>query len=880
MSLQYLHTHGLCEDATPVKKTRRKKGQDPGKCQTSLPSDSSETEKKPKPRASRKLRKTEAEANLQRFPHCLLLTRVGQFYESYFDQAAEIAHLLNIKLTSRKWNGRRVPMCGFPLMHLDKYLKILVQQNQRFVAMCEEFPRYSSGGHKEFERRVVRIITPGTLIDEPFLNPYENNYLLAINASQEENSTVGLAWIDVSTGEFFSKTCNNESIQDELTRIGAREVIVSQDIKLNSSHPLSLALAEEGSFQAVAMLTRFLRIHLMEHMRDLSSPIREGDDGRMQIDSHTIRALEIRETVYEGGTKGSLMSVLKRTKTASGTRLLSRWLCSPSTSLSEISSRQSLVSCFHNLPHFRADLTAMMMDMVDIGRITQKLTLGRGDCNDLLVLNHTISLWDSLKRRVKEEIEMPENQQSSSSHRTSLERLMSRFEDLHTLSQKIGDALGHPDHLTLTSEELTEDPVSDSTKLYSEAQSDASSDVLPSAIGYNSTRWLIKPTFSEEINDLHTKLQQQLEGKENLEKALQLQYDAPSLTLRSSPAHGMHVHIAKSTRDEKKLNSDPSFVLISASATTKCYFYQNWSRLGNSISETVTTLAMAEKEVFGLLRNKVACFETQLRRNAQVIDELDVLLAFAELAADMNFVKPTVTTEPDFHVVNARHPAVELGLLGSGRTFTPNSVDMTTNTNFHIITGPNMAGKSTFLRQTALITILAQVGSFVPADSATVGIVDRLFCRIGARDDLFRDRSTFMVEMLETADILRRATPRSLVIMDEVGRGTTVKDGLAIAFATVHHLVAVNKCRALFATHFHELSDMFGYSEAVKSNELFNNIRFYCTNVEETDDGRFSYSYRLRPGINRDSHGLKVAQLAGFPPSAMETALHTLQKLS
>lgn len=348
----------------------------------------------PPPKQPRNMLATEILNNLAKFPHCILLTRVGQFYEvrrarlyfdelhltgsvqSYFDQAIEVARLLNIKLTSRVWDKQSIAMCGFPLMYLDKYLKVLVQQNKRFVAMCEEFPRYSASGQKpEFDRRVVRVITPGTLIDEPFINQFENNYLLSISVNgtmQEMDATpIGLAWIDVSTGEFFVKTSSREALKDDLARICPREVVLEDKLQANFSHPIHQLLVDEGCFvsyatpsrgtlvkdlpetaaalgdlnklegdltsvpsayspgesSAITILTNFLHAHLLEHMPSLSMPSREGNMERMQIDSHTIKALEIRESTREGGTTGSLLSVVKRTVTRSGTRLLARWLC-------------------------------------------------------------------------------------------------------------------------------------------------------------------------------------------------------------------------------------------------------------------------------------------------------------------------------------------------------------------------------------------------------------------------------------------------------------------------------------------------------------------------------------------------------------------------
>lgn len=770
--------------------------------------------------------------------------------------------------------------------------------------MCEEFPRVTCGA-KEFDRRVSRIITPGTLIDEPFLNPFENNYLLAISVPSNVdpisgfNHSLGLAWTDISTGEFYSRQCLLESLQDELARIAPREVILTNDFKSIPDHPVVKALVEEGSFisfvafphtddiprrveydhphdvgfaghnlSAEELLGAYLRANLLEHMPTLPSPSHETALNRMQIDSHTIKALEIREGVYQGGSKGTLLGVIKRTTTSGGARLLARWLCSPSTSISEIESRQAVVASFHRHPHFRADIKEIIGDAEDIGRIVQKFLLGRGDCTDLLSVARTIDIWWAIIKRVNEEKFMKDTGTNEVKEDwRSFKTLVNQIVDLNYLSTRIRTALSTDSFVregpTESMEGITEVEPTEGTQSFGKYQG----------------KWMINPDFSQKLASLHRALQRFLQQKDRLERELQLQYEAPSLTLRSSPALGMHVHLSKAKRDKKQLDATPTFISISESGTTKSYFYKEWSHLGGLISETISALVLAEKEAFDILRHEVNSSAFALRRNAEILDELDVTLSFATLAAEMNFVRPRITDDSSFHVVNGRHPAVELGLLSAGRVYTPNSVEMAPTCNLHIITGPNMAGKSTFLRQTALVAVLAQVGSFVPADFATIGIVDKLFSRIGAKDDLFRDRSTFMVEMLETADILRRATPKSLVIMDEVGRGTTVKDGLALAFATVHHLTVKNQCRCLFATHFHELSDLLGWSNGISNQCAFSKVRFYCTDVVEIEDGHFTYAYRLQPGVNRESHGLKVAQLAGLPPDALSVASQTLNWL-
>nr|GAT47910.1 DNA mismatch repair protein [Mycena chlorophos] len=848
----------------------------------------------------------EVQENLQRFPHCILFTRVGKFYESYYDQAHEVARLLNIKLAYRKWSTKVIPFCGFPLQHLDKYLKVLVQQHRRFVALCEEFPRYGDRGVISFDRRVARVVTPGTLIDESFLNQYENNYLLSISPAED---VLGLAWIDVSTGEFYTKPVAYGDLRDELARIGPREIVLDEsfehekpprlrDVLAEEAYCLSYAILDDrmppfttpsSSFDtpvddvtneaprapviseyspveqtAIMVLTTYLRANLLEHMPTLSTPTQQGSVQRMQIDSHTIKALEIRESMREGGVKGSLMSVVKRTSTTSGTRLLARWLCSPSTSLSEINARQSLVAFFHDRDHFRTDLMAALANAEDAGRIVQKFLLGRGDISDLHAVQSTIETWTAIQRRVSEERKQEEAEAAQTFEAekwASLDALMIRMSGLRELSKDISRALEPKDIgvLSSASSESVEDEVSAATNR--------------PAWRIGDYKWAIKPDFSEQLVELHSALDDLVLQREKLESRLQLEYDAPSLTLRSSPAHGMHVHLLKAKRDSKKISQDPLFVSIAASGTTRCYFHADWAQLGSRLADTSTALITAERAAFESLRTQVNSHAPQLRRNARILDELDVTLSFANLAKEMRFSRPTLTESDVYQVVNGRHPTVELGLLTKGRVFTPNSIRLTPESRLHIITGPNMAGKSTFLRQTALIAVLAQAGSFVPADAATIGIVDKLFSRVGAKDDLFHDRSTFMVEMLETAEILQRATPRSLVIMDEVGRGTTVKDGLAIAFSTVHHLLKTNCCRALFATHFHELADMLGYP----NSNAVQNVAFFCTDVDETDDDHFAYSYRMRPGVNRDSHGLKVAQLAGLPSAAIQVAQDALE---
>lgn len=507
-------------------------------------------------------------ANLARFPKCLLLTRVGQFYEvknvqllnrflltcfqSYFEQAPTIASLLNIKSTQRTFSKARVPMCGFPLTHLDRYLKVLVQDHNHSVALCEEFPRpWVDGQPAGFERRVTRIVTPGTLLDESFLDPHENNYLLAIHGALEpslcfaaEHESVGLAWIDVSTGEFFSRVDRYSAIRDVLVRLSPREVVLDSTFESLPEHPIRQMLLEEGIFisyssltpleesvvldadlatssddltvikdtsihqgdvsepdvrggespqasrpesSAITLLTSFLSSHLMEHMPTLGTPRCEGTDAlagtsRMSLNASTLTALEIKSR-SSGSTEGSLVSAVRRTVTAGGTRLLSRWLCAPSTSITEIQARQAIVALFSARTHLRADLRQILRGSSDAPRILQKLAAGRGAASDLANLQATMAMWRSVQARVTLEQEIEDRDHAEvGKDWAALDLLMTRLNKLDVLWNRIEAALQLQGEMDASQSVHTPDTIDDG-----EAED------LDSAIIQASTKWAIRP---------------------------------------------------------------------------------------------------------------------------------------------------------------------------------------------------------------------------------------------------------------------------------------------------------------------------------------------------------------------------------------------------
>jgi DNA mismatch repair ATPase MutS len=442
--------------------------------------------------------------------------------QSYFDQATEVSSLLDIKLTSRKWDNQSVLMCGFPVIQLQRHLKALVQQNHRFVALCEEFAQPVPPGNKpSYDRRVVRIVTPGTLIDEPFLNHFENNYLMAISptasSSPAEHDELGLAWLDVSTGEFFTKSTTVECLCDDIVRIHPREVVLPKKIKsvdpcpvrtivqgecivvsyfdtatpthlqplprvpnasLNARRPTTPILSSQES-SAVTLLTGYLQSNLLEYMPNLSAPRKETDGVRMEIDAHTLKSLEIREGVHGSGGIGTLLGCLKRTVTSGGTRLLSRWLCtcqpylisfkadgnlvgSPSTSLSEINTRQSIIALFHTLPHLRRDLRDRLRGIDDVARVLQKFLLGRGNTDDVVAINTAISVWSSVRTRLSLErkLHTKEGDRSLKREWAAIDALLSQMEDLPELERKIQASMdGDPTRLGSLPERTEEDTI-------------------------------------------------------------------------------------------------------------------------------------------------------------------------------------------------------------------------------------------------------------------------------------------------------------------------------------------------------------------------------------------------------------------------------------
>jgi DNA mismatch repair ATPase MutS len=595
-----------------------------------------------------------------------------------------------------------------------------------------------------------------------------------------------------------------------------------------------------------------------------------------------------------------------------------------------INSRQNLVSRFIQDEELRDAIIVLLRRSHDSQRLVQKFALNRGDADDLLRLANTIRATEDIVNLLNASVPpQPDNAPEAQCLSNMVDRIS--LDQPLKLAKRIRDAIDEEglvhqhqiedsatDEMIALAQEIvkTEGTAEDSTLIPKTAAAKTAKKKPTASIrdhyGEDSEVWIMKPGASAPLKRLHSQLNTLREEKDVLTEQLRARLGANSLTLRWTPVLGHICHVkgrdarspptatgmgtATGGGDDEAQNPIRT---VSSSRTTRSFHQPEWTALGEAIDKLRFQIRGEEQRVFAALRARVVANLVKLRRNALVLDELDIATSFARLATEQGLVRPVLSNSQQTVIVGGRHPTVEGGLAEQGRTFQRNDLFLGSalgtraaaaatddgeeqqhqgHGRIWLITGPNMAGKSTFLRQNALITILAQIGCYVPADYASLGIVDAIFSRVGSADNLFQDQSTFMVEMLETAAILQQATPRSFVIMDEVGRGTTPEDGTAVAFAALHHLVTVNRCRALFATHFHGIADLVAKEGfRVEDGGPCGTIDAYCTDVEEDEQGGFVYVHKLRKGVNRQSHALKVARLAGLPEQVIQVAQQVLR---
>ncbi|CAG8474330.1 14117_t:CDS:10 [Cetraspora pellucida] len=855
------------------------------------------------------------------YPNCVILTRVGQFWELYFEQAKEIAPLLDIKLTKKKFGQEYFAFAGFPVQHLDRYLATLVNVHGLPVAICEEFLNDEVNEDKlKFKRRITRIITPGTLIDESFLPYDQNNFLLALSLDEKTN-LVGLAWIDITTGLFFMQRSNLESISGDLMRIRPSEIVLCDNyhnvenhdiwqyvdsrkyiISYEPSNSFNSKLSQSWTYdsqvdydinqmfssdelKASAALLSYINKNLVGRTLKIQSPISINLNDTMIIDATTLRSLEITISMRDNTKRGSLLHAIRRTKTASGARTLDRWLCFPTTSINIINNRLNLVEYFCKNTHLTSDIRQILENCDDTQRTSQKITFTHCNPDDFLKLKHTLESMLSIKYRLQSELyTIPD-----ASMKTLVERIQPQNDLINIISEAIDEDVlikmketrqYNPDgsiisgintdieeaeniDLDTNFEGCNDEPVAKKKttkkrkKIGQNSESSTFEEDFASIV--KNDNWVIKKEFSPRLLQLHEQLEVKYRDMIELRNRWKVK-----LKLRSHPSFGFIVAI-KRVQNNKDVERILNATRIHHFKHRKLFIIQKWTHLGGQIEDIKSNIREEETRIFQLIQKKIVEEWDLTVQNSRVVDELDIVSSFAVLAREQNFVRPILNYGNSHKIVGGRHPVVEAGLQLKGRQFIKNDCYVGDKKRL-----PNMGGKSTYLRQNAIISILAQIGSFVPADHAEIGIVDQILSRVGASDNLYQDQSTFMVEMIETAHILRNATSRSFVIMDEIGRGTATLDGIAISFATLYQLHYINRCRTLFATHFHELPNLI---------VNFENVACYCTDIQENKDGSFYYLHQIKEGVNRNSAALKAAQLAGVPPSVLIVAKNTLKYL-
>jgi DNA mismatch repair protein MutS len=803
-------------------------------------------------------------------PDCLLFYRMGDFYELFFDDAEVASRALGIVLTKRgKHFGRDIPMCGVPIERSDEYLHRLIAQGHR-VAVCEQLEDPAEarkrGAKSVVHRDVVRLVTSGTLTEDSLLDARRNNFLLAIARSRTSvtEDRYALAWIDISTSEFNVAECDRIALAAAIARIEPGEIIVADAVfsdaelapylrSLPAVTPLTRdvfdgATAERrlaaffgvattasfGAFSRIELTAAAAAVTYVERTQigkrpPLSPPVREAAGATLAIDQATRANLELIRTL-SGERRGSLLAAIDRTVTAAGSRLLAQRLAAPLTDPAEIAHRLDAVAAFVNDSAMRSDLRGTLKAVPDLARALARIVVGRGGPRDLAAIRDGICAAAEFSTRLSALAELPRD-----------------------IADAIA-ALRRPDAAIAT--ELAR----------------ALADELPA---FRRDGGFVRAGYEAALDEARALRDE----SRRVIAALQVRYaettGVKTLKIRHNNVLGYFVDVT-AQHGEKLLTAplNGTFIHRQTLAGQVRFTTTELGELEAKIANAADRALALELEIFDALSARVTAASAAIKQAAEALAAVDTMTALAALAVERNYVRPAVDGSLTFLIEGGRHPVVEQALAADGGPFVANDCDLSppadaTAGRIWLITGPNMAGKSTFLRQNALIAVLAQMGSFVPARAAHIGVVDRLFSRVGAADDLARGHSTFMVEMVETAAILNQAGERALVILDEIGRGTSTFDGLSIAWATIEHLHESNRCRTLFATHFHEMTAL-----AAKLKRLHN-----ATMRVKEWHGDVVFLHEVVPGAADRSYGIQVAKLAGLPPPVIERAKLVLAQI-
>lgn len=807
-------------------------------------------------------------------PDSLLFYRMGDFYELFFEDAEIAARSLGITLTKRgKHLGEDIPMCGVPVHAADDYLQKLISLGHR-VSVCEQTEDPAEAkkrGSKSVVRRdVVRLVTPGTLTEDKLLDSNANNFLCALTrlrgGSLAGDSAYGLAWIDMSTGSFQVSETDDQRLASDLAQVSPSELILPDSLLQETdmrqlaentgaavspvprtffdsstavdrlSHYFGVKTLDGfGTFSraelsAAAGILSYVEKTQLGERPPLDPPTREAGAGRMLIDPATRANLELMRTL--GGEKqGSLLTTIDRTVTGGGSRLLASRLAGPLINADEISRRHDAIGFFLDNELIRESLRDTLKGVPDIARALSRLALQRGGPRDILSIAQGLEAAQKINDRIgQSQSDIPTEVAAA---RASLQAAP------HRLGEKLKAA-------------IKEDPP-----------------LLKRDGGF------VAPGYDANLDELRALRDESRKVIARLQAEYTEELGIRSLKIKHNNVLGWFIEAP--TAQTEPMTTDPArFIHRQTMAGAMRFTTTELADLESKIASAGERSLAIEMDIFEQLCREIIDAGDAIKSAAHGLNILDVSAALSKLAQQEHLTRPIVDNSRAFDITGGRHPVVEQALKASGgESFVANDANLGPETQtddtgrIWLITGPNMAGKSTFLRQNALIAVLAQMGSFVPAESAHIGIVDRLFSRVGAADDLARGRSTFMVEMVETAAILNQAGDRSLVILDEIGRGTATFDGLSIAWATIEHLHEVNRSRALFATHYHELTAL-----SQKLDRLSN-----ATVLVKEWNGEVVFLHEIVPGAADRSYGIQVAKLAGLPAKVVERSQQVLSQL-
>lgn len=782
----------------------------------------------------------------------LLLFRMGDFYELFYRDAEIAAEALGLTLTSRDKGENPIPMAGFPYHQLEGYLARLIAAGFR-AAVCEqvEDPKKAKG---LVQREITRVVTPGTLTDDSLLDPVESNFLAALIAPAEGGSPAaaafcGLAWCDLSTGRFSAAQVPRNRIEDHLGRVAPAECLREESSQWPELQHLKTLWTERPSWtfsanHAHKTLTRHLGTTGLEgfgfspedelavraagavleylaetqkaslaHIRSLV-PYRNGEV--VEIDVATRRSLELTRTLRDGQRRGSLLAVMDRTVTAMGARLLSDWLANPLTSRESIEQRLDSVHELIQTPARRRDLRDALRQIYDLQRLLARVTTLRATPRDLGSVAKTLN------------------------HLPAIEQLLA----------------GCQSPLL--------DSVRTEIRLCPELRDELDAALADDCPLQTREGGIIREGYHQELDQLR---QLAAGGKQWIAEYQAREAErvgVPNLKVRFNKVFGYYIELTNAHRDKAPEN----YIRKQTLKNAERYITPELKEYEDKVLSSDERAKELEYELFTQLRERVQEHSVPLQSTAELLAQLDVLQSLAELAAQRGYCRPTLSDAACLRILDGKHPVLDV--LEPDGEFVPNDTELGDEAgNIMLITGPNMAGKSTYIRQVALLTVMAQMGSFVPAREAQIGVADRVFARVGASDELARGQSTFMVEMTETARILNTATARSLVILDEIGRGTSTYDGISLAWAIVEHLHDQIGCRTLFATHYHELTDL---------QRSLPRVRNFNVAVKEWDEN-VVFLHKITPGTADKSYGIHVARLAGVPGQVNERAKEVLAQL-